>query len=241
MITHLHDQLPEMICSPATKLYPAIPTRIEKQLELVTAGLVHELRNPLTTINMALELLKPLAGEDDQKILLDIIKRGSQKLNTLVNELLLQQHFEQIKAEKYSLHQLLNEVLTNAADRILMKNILVLRTYSILDHDREEDRQGLKIALTNIISNAIEAMKQKGVLKINTFFGDGSFVVQIEDNGSGISDKNMEQLFSHRFTTKKDGKGVGLAVTGDILRANNINLDVESDEGFGTKFTLTFD
>jgi len=240
MIAHLQEQPPEMVFSPATKLYPAMSTAGEKQAGLITAGLVHELRNPLTTINMAAEFLTPLINDDSQKTLLEIIKRGSQKLNQLINELLVKQKYEHIDTETYSLHHLLNEVVGLAADRILLKDVLVIRIYSIIDHNRVEDRPGIKIALTNIINNAIEAMKLKGELKLTTRIFDNRFIIQIEDNGSGISDKNMEQLFNHRFTTKKDGSGVGLSVTADILRANNVSLDVESEEGISTKFTLTF-
>ena len=100
----------------------------------------------------------------------------------------------------------------------------------------------MQIALTNIITNAIEAMGSgKGELKVITKSTEESFVLQIEDNGCGISTENLENIFKPYFSKKQGGLGLGLSVTYEILRSSYIRVKVKSVEGQGTRFSLLFD
>jgi signal transduction histidine kinase len=136
---------------------------------------------------------------------------------------------------------LLDEVMAMSADRLLVKNISVTKVYSSRDYLAQGDRCAVMIALTNIIINAIDAMqKEKGLLKLVTHYLAGRYFIQIEDNGCGISDANLKNIFKPYYTSKKDGLGIGLAATKDILFANKVSVHVESELGVGTKFTLSF-
>jgi signal transduction histidine kinase len=99
----------------------------------------------------------------------------------------------------------------------------------------------MKIALTNIIVNAIDAMSQKGELKIITKSIERKYAIQIEDNGCGISREDLKNIFKPYFTNKPGGLGLGLAATCDILQSNHVGVFVESEEGKGTRFILLFD
>ena len=103
-------------------------------------------------------------------------------------------------------------------------------------------RPKMKIALTNIIINAVEAMTSgKGELKLVTKIVEGDYIILIEDNGCGISRKNLKNIFKPYFTNKPGGLGLGLATTFNILRANCVGINVESEEGHGSRFILSFD
>jgi signal transduction histidine kinase len=99
----------------------------------------------------------------------------------------------------------------------------------------------LEIAILNLITNAIEAMPEgSGLLAITTRNMDHEVQVLVADNGSGISEENMAKVFEPYFTDKKSGMGIGLASTLNIVQTHGGRIDVQSEEGIGTVFTLSF-
>jgi len=204
--------------------------------------LVHELRNPLTNIMLTIHLLESKILDDSDRMYMDIIKRSSAKINDLVNDLLKGQQQQEARAEKYSIHQLLDEVIEEASDKIMIKNIAVRKDYAPYDLKMKMDKSKIKIALTNIIINAIDAMpSEKGELRLGTKLIKGKCAVSIQDNGSGISKENLPLIFDPYFTNKQNGVGVGLAATKDILQSNKVGVRVESLIGHGTRFILLFE
>lgn len=206
------------------------------------SALAHEIRNPLSNINLSVEMLKAAVKDGDLSIYLDIIMRGSVRINGLVNELLKNQQADEVRSEEISLHQLLDEILVMADDRILLKKIFVKKKYAMQDCKIIANKENMMIALTNIIINAIEAMaSEKGILKLVTKSLKTRYVIEIEDNGVGISKENLKNIFKPYYTDKPGGMGLGLSATLDILRANHARLFVRSEPGEGTCFVLQFE
>jgi len=209
-------------------------------VEFATA-LIHEVRNPLTNINLAIEMLGSAIEDNRLKVYLDIIKRSSIRINSLICDLLKYQ-VNEVQVEKHSIHQLLDEVLEMAGDRMRLRKIAVWKDFTSDDFKIELNRLEMLIGLTNIVINAIDAMTPgKGKLKLVTKSIDGGYVIQIEDNGCGIGKENLKNIFKPYFTNKGSGLGIGLATTYNILRSNNVGIKVESEEGRGTRFILTFE
>lgn len=204
--------------------------------------LAHELRNPLTNIMLTIHLLESKILDDNDRMYMDIIKRSSGKINDLINDLLKGQKKDEIQPEKHSIHQLLNEVIELASDRLVLKNVIVKKNYAPYDLKVKMDKPKIKIALTNIIINAIEAMSSKnGELRLGTKIIRGKCAVSIQDNGSGISKEHLPLIFDPYFTNKQNGVGIGLAATKDILQSNKVGVRVESLIGHGTRFILLFE
>lgn len=221
---------------------PILPRTLNEDTDQFVSALVHEIRNPLTNINLSVQMLMPELNDMPLKKYIDIILRGSIQINTLINELLKYQQMDESRTEVHSIHQLLDEVLEMAKDRISLKNVKVIKQYTALNCDIPLNRPKMRIALTNIIINAIEAMTSgKGELRLVTKAVNSRYIIQIEDNGCGISKQNLQNIFKAYFTTKPSGLGIGLAKTYDILRSNHIKINVESEEGKGTSFILYFD
>src|SRR6187402_2304417 len=213
----------------------------DQSIPLVSV-LAHELRNPLTNIMLTVHLLESKILDDNDRMYMDIIKRSSAKINDLINDLLKGQRKDEIQTEKYSIHQLLDEVIEVASDRLVLKNVIVKKNYAPYDLKVKMDKPKIKIALTNIIINAIDAMpSEKGELRLGTKLIKGKCAVSIHDNGSGISKENLPLIFDPYFTNKQNGVGVGLAATKDILQTNKVGVRVESLVGHGTRFILLFD
>ena len=191
-------------------------------------------------LNKPAELTLAALKDNDLKIYLAIIMRSSIRINEIINEVLKYHGVDEVQPEEHSIHHMLDEVLTMAEDRIRLKNIMVRKNYC-RDCKIMLNKPKMKIALTNIIINAIDAMtEKKGELKLITKSGKTNYVVQIEDNGCGISKGNLEHIFQAYFTNKPGGLGLGLSTTHAILHSNNVGVNVESQEGQGTKFILSF-
>jgi signal transduction histidine kinase len=186
-------------------------------------------------------MLKTTKLDEEQSQYISMITRGAERVNELINNLLLSEQIAKPRSGFHSLHQLLEEVLIMAKDRILLKKVAVCREYAATEHILLLDKEKIKIALTNIVINAIDAMPSEGgELKLTTKSIGGQTSIEIQDNGKGISKGNLARIFEPYFTNKPGGMGLGLSATLDILRANHASVDVRSEEGRGTCFMLSF-
>ncbi len=205
----------------------------------ISRTIAHEVRNPLTNINLAAEHLRseiPPSAETD--LLVEMITRNGNRINHLISDLLNTTKVTQLDFEKASLNEILDESLQFAKDRLELKGIRVIKNYtaecSILG-----DVEKLKVAFLNIIVNAIEAMEPgKGVLQIRTENKSDQCSAIISDNGKGMSNEQLSKLFEPYFTTKENGTGLGLAHTQNIILSHKATISAESDEGKGTSFTV---
>ncbi len=214
---------------------------VTKQPVQFATALAHEIRNPLSNITLAAEMLKDSIKDAEHKLYLDIIIRGTARIDNLVYDLLAYYQADKMQFEKHSIHDLLDEVLEMAEDRFMLKNIRISKSYTKPDCKISGDKQKIKIALTNIIINAIDAMpSENGRLNLSIKSKNSKCAIEIEDSGCGISEENLKNIFKPYFTNKPDGLGLGLSTTFDILHSNHIGIDVRSEEGVGTCFTLSF-
>jgi signal transduction histidine kinase len=202
---------------------------------------VHEIRNPLTNINLAVCMLKAQIDQENIEKCVDIINRNSVRINDIVDDFLKSSRKDPAKRDHIFINQLLDEVLEIAKDRLILKNISVKKSYTTYSCDLLLDKPKITIALLNIIVNAIEAMpSENGELKLTTSLLASKCVVTLEDNGCGISKKNIKNIFKPYFTGKPNGMGIGLAATYDILVAHQALVNVESEENKGTRFIISF-
>jgi PAS domain S-box-containing protein len=204
--------------------------------------LAHEVRNPLTNINLSVEQLKPEMTGEDANIYLDIIARNCGRIDGLISELLDLSRPAEISLQRAGLQDIINSTLAAASDRISLKNIRLEVNFP--DHPAfvMADREKLKIALLNILINAVEAVPAKsGVITISIRRESPHYRMYINDNGTGIPEENLSRIFEPYFTSKTNGFGLGLAATWNILQSHRAGIDVSSQLGEGTSFTLTFE
>jgi len=204
--------------------------------------LAHEVRNPLTNINLSVEQLKPELNSEDANIYLDIIARNCGRIDTLISELLDLSRPAEISLQRAGLQEIIDSTLSAASDRISLKNIRLERVYPERPAFVMADREKLKIALLNIVINAVEAVpSQSGVITISIRQESQHYKVSINDNGGGIPEENISRIFEPYFTSKTNGFGLGLAATWNILQSHRAGIDVNSQLGEGTSFMLTFE
>lgn len=207
----------------------------------IARTIAHEVRNPLTNINLALEQLKAeVPPNENNEMYFDMIARNSQRINKLVSELLNSTRISELNFEKISINELLDESLVLAADRISLRHVEIVKEYDQSICKIKIDKEKIKIVFLNVIVNAIEAMENGGRLLLTTMTENDKCVVRIKDNGIGMDKEQLGRLFEPYFSTKKNGNGLGLANAQNIILSHEGSITAESEKGAGTLFKLTF-
>ncbi len=204
--------------------------------------IAHEVRNPLNNIMLSVEQMQSLVKENDGlELYMNIIHRNSTRINDLIKELLYTSRPTEHLLEKNTLQLVVDDVIAMCIDRLTLKQMNLQVDYPELPLEIQADREKLKLALLNIVTNAIEAMEEsKGLLILKLMRTDHLAILAIEDNGCGISEENISRLFEPYFTQKRNGVGLGLTFTLNILQAHKATIDVDSKSGRGTTFTISF-
>ncbi len=207
----------------------------------ISRTIAHEVRNPLTNINLATEQLRTeIVPGSDVDILFEMISRNSNRINQLISDLLDSTRISELQFIKSSINEVLDSSLEFASDRIELKQIIVVKDYDKDIRPVLVDSEKIKIAFLNIIVNAIEAMGENGTLHLSTESKNNRCVVKITDSGKGLSKEDLGRLFEPYFTTKEKGTGLGLTNTQNIILAHNANIKVDSELSKGTTFTISF-
>lgn len=210
----------------------------------IARTIAHEIRNPLTNINLATEQLRdelsPETDKENSQFLFEMINRNSSRINQLISDLLNSTKFTELNYERVDVNEFVEEALKEAQDRINLHNIKVTRDYIQEKCIISIDKVKMKIALLNLIINAIEAIDNKsdGELVLKTSKGGGKCRITIEDNGPGIEKEMLSRIFEPYFTNKQKGNGLGLTNTQNIILNHGGEISVESTRGKGTHFTI---
>lgn len=209
----------------------------------IARTIAHEVRNPLTNLNLALDQLREELPVDNEsaKLYGDIIERNARRIAQLVEEMLNSSKPKQLALELASVKEIVVDTISHARDRINLNRIELQASYQNDLPRILVDKAKIQIALLNIIINAIEAMVPgKGVLKINVFVKERFLILTISDNGKGIPASELEKLFDPFFTSKINGMGLGLTSTKNILSSHNAQVEVKSELNEGTTFIIHF-
>jgi PAS domain S-box-containing protein len=203
--------------------------------------LAHEVRNPLTNITLSAEQLESEFEGDDLTFYTQIIKRNCGRINELITQLLQSSRPGEVNLRPGDMREVMDDAISAADDRLRLKKIKVVKRYAAEIPSISVDRTSLQLAYLNLINNAIEAVEVGvGVLTVSLQLQGTELKVLIGDNGCGIGEEVMQQIFEPYFTGKKTGMGVGLATTLSIVHSHGGRIDVESELGAGTTFSLSF-
>jgi signal transduction histidine kinase len=209
----------------------------------IARTIAHEVRNPLTNILLATEQLGEMENKNEESpVLLELINRNAARINQLVSDLLDATRFTHLDFSKADVNQILEEALEMAKDRIELNHITVVKNYSANVCGIFVDKEKIKLALLNIVVNAVEAMeKEKGVLEVKTRKEGNKCIIEIRDNGKGMDEEVLQKLFEPYFTSKPKGNGLGLTNTQNIILNHNGKISVYSKPGNGALFLIALD
>ncbi|NCO50855.1 MAG: GAF domain-containing protein [Deltaproteobacteria bacterium] len=209
----------------------------------LTAGIAHEINNPLAVISYAVQLLeREEQSPAEERDLIGRIQGEVERLKTLTGGLLSFSRNSETRRQPTDLQQVLKEVLLLARYELTHKNIELMEKFAPLPRIMG-DRNKLKQVFLNLIINAVQAMGDAGQLKITTHCNAaGEACIEICDNGPGIAPEIRERIFEPFFTTKPEGEGTGLGLylSRSIMAEHDALMRVDSTLGAGTTFTLLF-
>jgi signal transduction histidine kinase len=208
----------------------------------IARTIAHEVRNPLTNVNLSIEQLRNELGEkaDEFQLYFDIIIRNCERINQLITELLNSAKPATLQNEAATINEIVMDTIALAKDRIDLKHIKLVQDLKSTSKVTA-DKVKLQTALLNIIINAVEAMEEnKGVLEVCTIDKFDTCKVVIKDNGAGIKKDDLNKLFDPFFSGKPKGMGLGLTTAQNIIFTHKGTIDVESEPGKGTTFVIGF-
>lgn len=216
--------------------------RVEKMAAVgeMAAGLAHEVKNPLASLRGAIQMLKDeIPYNPDHDKLMRIVLREADRLSTLVGDFLLFARPPAGKTESIELGRALNEIVELfEKDRDCCGDIEIARDIAS-DVWVEMDSDHLRQIFWNLLLNSVDAIEGAGRIRLKMLpLRNRQIVVEISDNGCGMSEKVYKSALTPFFTTKSDGTGLGLSIVNRILEYYNSWLDIETEEGGGTNISL---
>jgi signal transduction histidine kinase len=205
----------------------------------LSAGIAHEVRNPLTGISLLLDDLhdKPGFSSEDKGMLSRALSE-IERVERLISALLNYSSPVRTSFREGDLIQILKDILLLMQRQAEKKGITVNVSYAQLPQFRF-DPEKVRQALINILKNALEVLESGGVITISTEYNDTAVTVAIHDNGPGIREQDLPLIFEPFFTRKGAGTGLGLSITQRIIEEHHGTLTVESDYHTGTTFRIS--
>lgn len=229
--------------------------RLEREVRLrdrlsavgrMAAGIAHEIRNPLSSIAGSVKVLSEVAAlDDEQKILVDIVNRESERLNNIISDFLTYTREKQYEFARIDLVPLIEETLTLLDNRNhlghgdgpapieIVRNIIPDHAYTVADMNR------LKQVFWNICENAVRAMPDGGTFTVTlSAVGEDFWAISFADTGRGMKGSQIEKIFEPFQSEFSGGTGLGLAIVYQILQAHDGKISVRSALGEGADFTI---
>jgi PAS domain S-box-containing protein len=207
----------------------------------ITAGVAHEVKNPLNSMRLWLENLKEsLPDEQDAEAqqAVQVLDKEIDRLDAVVKRFLDFTRPMELKLEATDLAELLREVVRVAQPQMQKAGVEVDELLGNAVPEVWADRDLLKQAILNLVLNATEAMATGGELRVELARRGEMAEISVSDTGRGIPMENQQKIFQLFFTTRPGGSGIGLATTFRIVQLHNGSIDFQSEAGRGTTFRI---
>ena len=204
----------------------------------LTSSVIHEIKNPLVAIGgFARNLFqsKSIAGADRDKA--EIIMNEALRLERYLES--LQSKVSEIKLEEGDINQVIEDNCQLLQKDFEDRCITILKSLAPDLPRSQFDVVKIHEVFLNLLQNAVEAIRDSGVIRVDTWQDSGKICVQISDNGRGIPSDEIYKIFTPFYTTKEEGSGLGLAFAQRIVKDHGGNISVTSAEGRGATFLVT--
>ena len=205
----------------------------------LTAGVAHEIGNPLTSVFSFVQILKDMEQDEFKKDSLETIYFHINRIADILKQFSGFSKMAPVELKKWKVNNLIETSLSLIQYDKRAKEISIVRDLSPDLPDLVTDGSQLSQVFVNLILNAVDAMPDGGTLTIRSRADNDAITIRFEDTGIGINRENMSRIFDPFFTTKEKGTGLGLAVSYSIIKKLNGDLTVESEPNRGTKFTVS--
>ena len=215
----------------------------------MAAGIAHEIRNPLSSIAGSVKVLSNIAAlTDEQRALVEIVTRESERLNRIISDFLIYSREKTYRFRPHNLVLLLEDTLVLLENHPLIsgtanragKKIVLVRQFAMREATAIVDGDKLKQVFWNLCENAVRAMPDGGTLTVSLAPAERSWFISLTDTGSGMDAQLLEKIFEPFQSRFEGGTGLGLAIVYQIMQAHEAKISVTSAPGKGSAFHLEF-
>lgn len=204
----------------------------------MVAKIVHEIRNPLCSIELFSSMLEKELDNRDHKKLAKGISEGINSLNNILTNMSLFSRNPRPNLKDVDLRKIIDDSIFMLSPLIRSRDIRLEET--LFECHILGDAELIKQVILNIIINAIQSTPDKGDISVIMRIDNGYIAVDFIDNGEGIDRDNIERIFDPFFSTKDKGTGLGLTIATKIMQAHNGFIKVFSEKGKGSTFSIYF-
>ena len=206
----------------------------------LTAGIAHEIRNPLAIISGSAETMKKRGDKETKEEMVNYIMEEADRMNAMITNFLDYAKPKEPKFVRCNIVEVVEKSIRLISPQARTQNVEVVREFPQKARYIEADPELIQHAFMNIELNALEAMGQGGVLRINVISNQGGRVlVKFSDTGKGMSPEISQKVFDPFFTTKEGGTGLGLSISHNIVESHGGTITNVSHGGGGTTFSIT--
>jgi signal transduction histidine kinase len=215
------------------------------EIAALAGGLAHEIKNPLSTISLNLELLgEDVAGGDsprDRRMLKKIVavQRECRRLEAILEDFLKFARVGELELVECDLNQMVRDFIEFYQPEAAANGVEISPHLAPDLPAVRLDSPLFRQVLVNLALNAQQAMPRGGIIEMQTRVHDGRVELEIIDNGCGMDENTLSRLFTAFFSTKQGGSGLGLATVKRIVEAHGGRVTVESAPARGTRFTVS--
>jgi len=208
-------------------------------LGFFSAGMAHEIRNPLNSISLFVQLIKS-GLEDPEKIdYTEKIMKEISRIDGILRKLLDAVKRPRFEIKEVMIDKIIEDTLGLFKSRIDMHKICVERDYVRIPPAIDADPLEIEQIFSNLFVNSIDEMHDGGTLKIILDCNEKDIIIKVSDTGKGIPPENLNKIFDPFFTTKKIGTGLGLSVVLRIVKTYHGRIEVENAGGKGVTFNIS--
>lgn len=207
----------------------------------VSAGFIHDLKSPIdNVIRVTRYLVKHIKDEKLKEFSMELLEEESKNINKLISKVKEPMASYTPVHEKININNVLTDACRSFERKLKDHQIKVIKELAQCDMLISGDRFDMERVIKNIINNAIEAMDGGGTLTVISKKGNGLTMLSVSDTGCGIEPERLKTLFTKPGSGKKDGWGIGLSVSKELIEKMDGKIEVESEPGKGAVFTLHF-
>lgn len=210
-----------------------------KSIGLLSASIAHEIRNPLTSIVMLVDMIPSKFNDKDfLNKFMEIVPSELSRLNNLITALLDYSKCSKPIIENISFKKIVDDVLVLLKPYTDKKNISFIKNYC--DAFFLVDNSQFKQILLNILLNSVDSIVVFGNIEIDNYIDNNRLFITISDDGCGISENRINKIFDPFYTSKDNGYGIGLSITYNLVQQNKGTIEIKSKKGYGTNVILSF-
>ena len=207
----------------------------------LASGVAHEIRNPINSIGMIAQRLnkefEPKSDPGEYQIITKVLKDEVTRINKIISQFLNYAKPLELQKRKVNAKNFFEEIYQLFIDQAKVNRI----KFDLLNHqpiDIYFDPELIKQSLMNIIQNSFDAVSESGIVNLNYQLMNDSFIIEVKDNGTGISAENKKKIFDLYYSTKKEGNGLGLSISQKIISQHDGIIEMENNKPSGSIFKI---